>query len=50
VDPEAMTIEVFELIGTQFVLAHVASGSASVQSPLLPALRLAPSDLLTPEF
>ncbi len=50
VDPEAMTIEVFELMGTQFVLAHVASGFASVQSPLLPALRLAPSDLLTPEF
>ena len=50
VDPEAVTIEVFELSGTQFVLAHIASGSARMQSPLLPEISFAPSDLLTSNF
>ena len=40
VDPEAERIEVHSLIGDQFVLAHVASGSALVKSPLLPELVL----------
>jgi Uma2 family endonuclease len=40
VDPEAETIEVYTLSGSQFVLADIASGSAAVRSPLLPDLSL----------
>ena len=45
VDADAVTIEVYELSGNQFVLAGTWSGSARVQSPLLPGLSLAPADL-----
>ena len=46
VDPDVVTVEVYGLSGNQFVLAGVASGPARVQSPLLPALSLAPADLI----
>jgi Uma2 family endonuclease len=45
VDPDAEAIEVYALDGDSFALADVATGSASVRSPLLPDLSLAPADL-----
>jgi Uma2 family endonuclease len=36
VDPESETIEIYSLSGDQYVLAHIASGGAPVNSPLLP--------------
>lgn len=46
VDPEAPRVEVYELRGQQFVLAHAATGSEPVQSPLLPGLVVRPAGLL----
>jgi Uma2 family endonuclease len=40
VDPEAETIEIYALQGSEFVIADVASGSTPVRSPLLPELSL----------
>jgi len=45
VDPEAETIEVYTLSGSQFVLAHIASGSTPVRSPLLPDLSVSAEGL-----
>ena len=46
VDPQAVTIEVYWLSGNQFALAGTAAGDQPLQSPLLPALSLAPVDLV----
>jgi Uma2 family endonuclease len=46
VDPDAVTIEVYGLMGHQFVLACAATRDDRVQSPLLPELSLAPADLV----
>jgi Uma2 family endonuclease len=40
VDPDAETIEVYTLNGSEFVLASAAAGSDAVRSPLLPDLVL----------
>jgi len=46
VDPEPISIEVHSLREDGFVVASVATGSTRVESPLLPALRLSPADLV----
>ena len=46
VDPEPISIEVHSLRDDGFVVASVATGSARVESPLLPGLRLSPADLV----
>ena len=46
VDPDAVSIEVMALQDERFVTAGVASGTARIESPLLPALTLSPSDLV----
>jgi Uma2 family endonuclease len=39
-DPEAQTIEIYTLNGSEYVLASVATATESVRSPLLPELSL----------
>jgi Uma2 family endonuclease len=46
VDPTAVRIEIYSLIGGELAPASTASGDARVQSPLLPQLALAPSALV----
>jgi len=46
VDPEPISIEVHSLREDGFVVASAATGSTRVESPLLPALRLSPADLV----
>ena len=46
VDPQAISIEVMALHGDEFVTAGLATGAACIESPLLPALRLSPADLV----
>ncbi len=46
VDPDAVTIEVYGLLGDRLALAYSAGPADLMQSGLLPQLRLAPRDLL----
>ena len=46
VDPDAVSIEVYTLTGSDLVLSHVAKGSDPVQSSLLPELSLRPGDMI----
>ena len=46
VDPDAVSIEVYTLKGSDLVLAHVAKGRDPVQSSLLPALSMRPGDMI----
>jgi Uma2 family endonuclease len=46
VDPEAITIEVFQLAGNRFTPASAAGPSDIVRSPLLPHLTIAPRELV----
>ena len=46
VDPEPISIEIHSLRDNSFVVASISTGSGPVESPLLPALRLSPADLV----
>jgi Uma2 family endonuclease len=47
VDPDAVAIEIYRLEESRFVLSSRAERSATIESPLLPALSLAPHDLVS---
>jgi Uma2 family endonuclease len=46
VDPDPVSIEVMSLHGDRFTTTGILTGSARLESPLLPALRLSPADLV----
>ena len=49
IDPDAISIEVYELTANGLALASTASASDRVQSPLMPELVLTPGQLVPPE-
>jgi Uma2 family endonuclease len=49
VDPDAVTIEIFQLKGDRFAPSIVAGAAAAIRSPLLPELTLVPCDLVPAE-